>query len=534
MKQQIRKILCFLLAFQIFSITAFARPDWPADTGIQAEAGIVMDMDSGAILFGQNIHVPYAPASITKLLTALVVLENCDLDETVDFTTEAVNSVDPDSGNKLSIVAGDQLSVEDCLYSLLLVSANQSANALAIHTAGSLSGFVDMMNEKIKELGCTESHFANPSGLSNSDQYVTAYDMALISQAAYNNKELLKISSTITYKTAPTTNNPNGKTLQQEHRLVIAEDSSSEFYTPSAVAGKTGYTQAAGNTLVTFAEQDGRHLISVILKGQPRQYFLDTQALLDFGFRNFKNVVIADAEERYVTGNDTIDLNTGSFKASDLKIEPDQVITLPNDASFDDAEVSLDYLPDEFPSNATAVLKYTYNDRAIGKAFLLAKDGVKVNNGAEPETSEPEVESSTAVTEPETTAPDETKTDNQKTGLGQSLNLSSTQTILLIVAAIIGLLVLALILLILYRHHEEKVAMAKRRERRRQRLQEAGETDAFEKLMAERRKRDSRLREQQRNAIHETLEHTGEEINPDSDDEVTTTDPAENNSDDDF
>ena len=315
---------------------------------------------------------------------------------------------------------------------------------------------------------------------------------------------------------------------------MIAEDSSSEFYTPSAVAGKTGYTQAAGNTLVTYAEQDGRHLISVILKGQPRQYFLDTQALLDFGFRNFKNVVIADAEERYVTGNDTIDLNTGSFKASDLKIEPDQVITLPNDASFDDAEVSLDYLPDEFPSNATAVLKYTYNDRAIGKAFLLAKDGVKVNNGAEPETSEPEVESSTAVTEPETTAPDETKTDNQKTGLGQSLNLSSTQTILLIVAAIIGLLVLALILLILYRHHEEKVAMAKRRERRRQRLQEAGETDAFEKLMAERRKRDSRLREQQRNAIHETLEHTGEEINPDSDDEVTTTDPAENNSDDYF
>lgn len=531
MKQQIRKILCFLLAFQIFSITAFAKPDWPADTGIQAEAGIVMDMDSGAILFGQNIHVPYAPASITKLLTALVVLENCKLDETVDFTAEAVNSVDPDSGNKLSIVAGDQLSVEDCLYSLLLVSANQAANALAIHTAGSLSGFVDMMNEKIEELGCTESHFANPSGLSNSDQYVTAYDMALIGQAAYNNEELLKISSTISYKTAPTTNNPNGKTLQQEHRLVIAEDSSSEFYTPSAVAGKTGYTQAAGNTLVTYAEQDGRRLISVILKGQPRQYFLDAQALLNFGFNNFKNVVIADSEERYVTGNDKIDLNTGSFKASDLKIEPDRVITLPRDASFDDAEVSLDYLPKEFPSNAAAVLKYTYNDRAIGKAFLLAKDGVKVKNGAEPETSELEVENTTAVSETESTAVSETKAAENPQASGLSLRLSPGQKAILIALCVVGLLLLALILLILYRRHEEKVAMEKRRERRRQRLQESGETDAFEQMMAERRERDSLLKQQQRTAIALTPEAENDDS---EDDEPETTDPAEDDSEDDL
>lgn len=530
MKQKIRKILCFLLAFQIFSITAFAKPDWPADTGIQAEAGIVMDMDSGAILFGQNIHVPYAPASITKLLTALVVLENCELDETVDFTTEAVNSVDPDSGNKLSIVAGDQLSVEDCLYSLLLVSANQAANALAIHTAGSLSGFVDMMNEKIKELGCTESHFANPSGLSNSDQYVTAYDMALIGQAAYNNEELLKISSTISYKTAPTTNNPDGKSLRQEHRLVIAEDSSSEFYTPSAVAGKTGYTQAAGNTLVTYAEQDDRRLISVILKGQPRQYFLDAQALLNFGFDKFKNVVIADAEERYVTGTDKIDLNTGSFKASDLKIEPDRVVTLPRDASIGDAEVALDYLPEEFPSNAAAVLKYTYNDRAIGKAFLLAKDGVKVKNGAEPETAELEVEDTTSDSAAETTAVSETTAETQNKKLVSVRDYSYLPNILMIVAGIIGLLVLAFVLLVLYRRHEEKVAMEKRRERRRQRLQEAGEEDAFEKLMAERRERDSRLRDQQKT--------TAVRLNPSEEDEDSdlpeTTDPAEDDSDDDF
>ena len=121
MKQKIKQLLCLLLACQLFTGTAWARPDWPADTGIQAEAGIVMDADSGAILFGQNIHVPYPPASITKILTALIVLEHAQPDEMVTFTENACNSVESDSGNKLGVVPGDTLTVEDCLYGLLLV-----------------------------------------------------------------------------------------------------------------------------------------------------------------------------------------------------------------------------------------------------------------------------------------------------------------------------------------------------------------------------------------------------------------------------
>ena len=224
---------------------------------------------------------------------------------------------------------------------MLLVSCNQAANALAEHTAGSISAFVDMMNEKLAELGCQESHFENPSGLNGDNQYVSAYDMALIAQAAYDNETLVEISSATTHKIAPTTQNPDGFTIRGEHRLCVTEDPSSPYYYPEAIAGKTGYLIKAGNTLVTYAVKDNRRLVSVILKGQPRQYFVDGKALLEFGFRSFQNYTIADYESRYVTGDETISLDKGSFRASDLMIDPDSVVTLPNGASFEDADISL-------------------------------------------------------------------------------------------------------------------------------------------------------------------------------------------------
>ena len=144
MKRKLAKILCGALVMcQMFTMTAFARPEWPKETGILAEAGSVMDVDSGTMIFGQNSHVEYPPASITKLLTALVVLENVDdLSATVEFTESAMMNVEADSGNKLSLVIGDTMTVEDALYALLLQSVNQSANALAEHVAGSIDAFV--------------------------------------------------------------------------------------------------------------------------------------------------------------------------------------------------------------------------------------------------------------------------------------------------------------------------------------------------------------------------------------------------------
>lgn len=455
-------------------MTAWAKPDWPSDTGIMAEAGIVMDMDSGAILYGQNIHLTYPPASITKILTALIVLENCNLDDTVTFSTTAVNQVEADSGNKISVVAGDELSVEDCLYSMLLVSCNQAANALAEHTAGSISAFVDMMNEKLVELGCQESHFENPSGLNGDTQYVSAYDMALIAQAAYNNEKMVEISSATTHKIAPTTQNPDGFTIRGEHRLCVTEDPSSPYYYPEAVAGKTGYLIKAGNTLVTYAVKDNRRLVSVILKGQPRQYFVDGKALLEFGFRAFQNLTIADHESRYVSGDETISLDKGDFRASDLMIDPDSVITLPNGAAFEDADLALGAVPEGSPDNAVALLTYTYNDRVIGTAYLLAKDGVIIGD-----------EETTASIDA-SAAPEESDSSTEPASPQPVRPPVSVKTILITILIVLVVLALAaLIGWIIYNKRKEAKAREERRERRKQRLQKYGDQEEFDRLLEE-------------------------------------------------
>lgn len=480
MKQKaIRWLCCCLALCQLFTFTSFARPDWPSDTGVAAEAGIVIDADSGAVLFAQNSHVPYPPASITKLLTALIVLENCELDEMVVYSDTALQSVEADSGNKLSLQSGDQLTVQDSLYALLLISVNQSANALAEHVAGSIPAFVDMMNDKIKELGCTESHFDNPSGLNGDTQNVTAYDMALIAQAAFANEELLKISSTISYKVGPTILYPDGQSFRNEHRLVYTTDTTSPYYCPAAVAGKTGYLIKAGNTLVTYGVQGGRRLISVILKGQPRQYFLDAKELLDFGFRSFQNLTIADHESRYVTGNELIRLDTGSYKASELYIEPGRMITLPVSATFEDADISLESLPANAPAGAVALLRYTYNDRIVGEACLMTDTSsvqVGTESGDEPE-EHPSATPSTADQKPDPDSP------SAVMPIGMILLIILVAAIILLLGGGLGW--------ILYSRKKEAEEQARRRERRRQRLAEEGsEAQAeFDRLMKERWKR---------------------------------------------
>ena len=367
------------------------------------------------------------------------------------------------------------------------MSCNQAANALAEHTAGSISAFVDMMNEKLVELGCQESHFENPSGLNGDNQYVSAYDMALIAQAAYDNETMVEISSATTHKIAPTTQNPDGFTIRGEHRLCVTEDQSSPYYYPEAIAGKTGYLIKAGNTLVTYAVKDNRRLVSVILKGQPRQYFVDGKALLEFGFRSFQNYTVADYESRYVTGNETINLDKGSFQASDLMIDPDSVITLPNGASFEDADISLGALPEVSPDNAVALLTYTYNDRVIGTAYLLVKDGVTIDNGngstgASATTGDGSTNASgSADTANSSLATSSNATDSQHTHRSFSIaGVLVTILIVLLVLAVIGIAGW-----IIYSRKKEAKALAERRKRRRQRLQRSGDQEEFERLLEE-------------------------------------------------
>jgi len=468
-KRRIKVLLSCVLICQLFLMTVYAKPDWPSDTGIQAESGIVIDADTGTVIFGQNIHAAYPPASITKILTALIVLENSNLTDMVTFSKDSVFNVEEGSGNKLNVTNGDTLSVEDCLYSLILHSCNQAANALAEHVGGSREDFVKMMNDKLVELGCTESHFENPSGLNGDTQHVTAYDMALIARAAYNNKKLVEISSAVSHKIPPTANNPEGLTIYNEHRLVKTTDQSSEFYYPAAVAGKTGYLIKAGNTLVTYAEKDGRREISVILKGSPRQYFIDGKNLLEFGFTNFENLPLAGNETEYTSGNTPVSIGSKSYQPSDLELEQNAAVTVPKGAEFSEVDKELvTDLPAGSPKGAVALIRYTYNDRAVGQAYLFAKE-------------QEESQSDKPVTESSGKHEEETKAEtnhNAPKGIGVLGTLG-------IAAAVIALA--AGTVFVVKKKRKESKEIAMRKEERRRRLQEDGDAADFERILKERR-----------------------------------------------
>lgn len=485
LKQLKRKgILALACVISIFSMSvcAFAKPDWPLDTGCQSEAGIVMDLDSGAVLFAQNIHVQEYPASITKLLTALVVVENASMDEQVTFSHDAVYNVESGSGNKLQLEEGDVLSVKDCLYVMLLQSSNQAANALAEHVGGSREAFADMMNEKAASLGCRESYFVNPSGLNDPEQLTSAYDMAQIGAAVFGNPTLLEICSTTSATLPPTINNPNGRTYSMEHKLVVTGDSSDENYYPSAVAGKTGYTSLAGQTLVTYAEQDGRRQVAVTLKSTQRTHYSDTKTILDFGFARFKNVSVAENETDYVTGEEPVTIGDETYSPSDLYLDEKAVVTLPNDAQFSDADKYLQTeIPASHPEGAVGRIIYTYNDRQIGVAWVYSTKAASAPVSAEDGTDNE-------------TAGSENTTDAAKTGTSSTADkekkpLKLTKaTYIAAGAGVVVLLIAAAVIWFMIQRKQEEERMRVLREKRRKRLADMGcSEEEFERLVNERK-----------------------------------------------
>lgn len=470
MKRLCGFFLTLVLSCSLTAFPVFAKPDWPADTGVQSEAGIVMDMDSGAVLFAQNIHVQLPPASITKLLTALVVAEHASMDEQVMFSHDAVYNVESGSGNKLGLEEGDVLSVKDSLSVMLLQSSNQAANALAEHVAGSREAFADMMNEKAEALGCRESNFENPSGLNDEAQLTSAYDMALIGAAAFSDPEILEICSAKKATLPPTKNNPEGRTYSLEHKLVVTEDGTSEYYYPEAVAGKTGYTSLAGQTLVTYAVKDDRRQVAVTLKSTQKTHYSDTKTILDFGFKRFKNVNVAENETHYITGEEPVEINGVSYLPSELYLDDTAVITLPNDAEFGDADQYLQTeIPENHPEGAVGRIIYSYNDRQIGVAWLYTTKAL--SSAAEPSQEAPEQ-----------TDPSSSKEPSEKKGISLPDGLiAGAGAAVLLLIAVCGIYAAV-------QQRKEKERLARMKERRKKRLEEMGcSQDEFERLLNERK-----------------------------------------------
>lgn len=283
-------LVCLLLC----QFPAYADPtgtgQMPAEPTIHSEGAVVINAADGAILYGKNAGERFYPASITKLMTALLVLEQCNLDDTVTFSKTATTNLESGAVS-LGMVEGDKLTVRQCLYALLLKSANEVGNGLAEHVSGSVSAFAEVMTQKAASLGCTGTNFTNPHGLNDSNHYTTPYDMALIGRAAFQNEELCRIDTTLGYK-LPATKNADARTITMGHKMMHPTDSR---YYEGIIGGKTGYTSKAGNTLVTGAERDGVRLIAVVMKSNSTHYE-DTRALLDYGFAKLKSQAAQSAQ----------------------------------------------------------------------------------------------------------------------------------------------------------------------------------------------------------------------------------------------
>lgn len=270
-------------------------PELAIDTSgldIVSRSACLMDVESGAFLYEKDADSQHSPASITKILTGLVVLENVSLDDEVDYTEDVFSTLPSDS-SVAGINQGAVLTVRDSMYALLLASANEAAVALAIRVGGSVEGFAELMNAKAAELGCTNSHFVNPHGYTADGHYVCARDMAKIMNAAIQNPDLLEIMSSQSYTIENSTLTDKSLTVYTHVGNILSSNANYNEYT---VCGKTGYTSAAGNTLVTMSEKDGRQLICVILQDEGSdQACADTNTLTNWGFSSTEKYNLSDS-----------------------------------------------------------------------------------------------------------------------------------------------------------------------------------------------------------------------------------------------
>lgn len=282
-------------------IESNAIEGWPAGPQVEGEAAVVMDAETGTFLYSKNMEAKEYPASITKIMTTLVALEHGKLKSKVKFSEWSVNSLEPDS-SRLWMDAGEWITLEQALYGIMLESANDCANAVAEKIGGSEEGFAELMNQKAAELGCVNTHFVNAHGLHNENHYTCARDMAIIAKAAMENKTYAKIAKTIEYII------PKSRHVREEHVLVNHQKMlyREGFRYKGCLGGKTGFTEAALNTLVTVAQRKGRRLICVIMRTNgPDKICWETKDLLDYGFKKFKREEIPVADGR-VTRQDVM------------------------------------------------------------------------------------------------------------------------------------------------------------------------------------------------------------------------------------
>ena len=322
---------------------------WPQGPQVYGNSAIVMDMDSKAILYGKKIDEQHYPASITKLLTVLLALENSSLDDEVVMSQESIDILRSDYAS-IGMRAGEIISMKDALYATLFASANEVAYAVGENVGrqmgGDYSTFIQAMNDRSAELGCTGSHWTNANGIHDDAHYTTAHDMALIMSELYKHEEFREIESSLSYTIGPTNMVNEQRVFQQHHKMLWPENKN---YYQYCTGGKTGYTDASRTTLVTTADNGTLRLVAVVLQDDGDVY-ADTRSMFDYAFANFSKVML-----------------DGQEKPEEIRsyADRDAYALLPDGVSFD----SLDYeiaVKDE--KQASGQITFLYKGQNVGTA----------------------------------------------------------------------------------------------------------------------------------------------------------------------
>lgn len=365
-------------------VTTNGIQGWPQASDISSTAAIVMETSTNTVLYSKNADQALYPASAVKVMTCLMALENSSLDDQVTMTATGVSGV-TDGGANISAQLDEVFTMEQCLYAIMVASANDIALQVAEHISGSVEDFVAAMNTRAQELGCTNTVFTNPTGLPDENQHTTAHDMALIMEAAMANDTFRTIAQTTSY-TIPATNVSGGDRVLTNNFTMI--NSSSDSYYEPCIGGKEGYTEASGSTLVCEASKNNMKLVCVVLNGASGVTDNEAIALLNYGFDNFTPLTLPDDDFNRLSGGTVIvpagtgaDALTTEDSSSDGQITRQYYFggTPVGTAILEDVEEQTDDAAATGQKNMEAAQNFSvshttapyYIIGAIGAAFLL-------------------------------------------------------------------------------------------------------------------------------------------------------------------
>ena len=428
--------------------------DWPAGPEVEAEGAVLMEAETGTVLYAKNPDTQLYPASITKIMTALLTVENNSMTDTVVYEGEAFRELPPNYAY-LTVSQGEKMSVEDCLSALLMISANNVANALAVHDAGTIAAFADRMNERAVQAGAKNTHFNNPSGEHEKNHYTTPYDMCRIMRECIQYEDFVRIAGARFYTLKSTNKRKEEMDIYALHSMLFP--TRSEYY-EYCVCGKTGYTDQAGNTLITYAEKDGMKLICCVMKCAKGVSYSDTRTLFEYGFDNFSVVDASGNDKRFTLEDAGIfsSKDLASTSSFDIEIPESSYVVLPSGVGLNKVDTDIWYL-ENAEDGCFAEIDYKYEGMTVGSARL------KMSSTATSESDGFDFDSHAKVDETEAAVDSESKT-----GLEDIWSRTKNIDVRIIIAVIVVIvLILTVCIITVIRKKDDRIRFDKKRRRRR-------------------------------------------------------------------